>query len=168
MSRTRRSRPPGEGTGPTPAPSAPGSTAPLPPAEPLSSSTDPWPSNPEPSIMAEAEPSRVGAAPEVDPRPIPSAAYSSPPPRRSSWLPGLIGGLLGGAIVAVAGYWYTITQPFVPPVLTARLEALEATRPRLDSVAGEAASLRERSEVTASTIGNLQSRLASLEQAGAS
>jgi hypothetical protein len=118
--------------------------------------------------MAEAESSRVGAAREVDPRPIPSAAYSSPPPRRSSWLPGLIGGLLGGAIVAVAGYWYTITQPFVPPVLTARLEALEATRPRLDSVAGEAASLRERSEVTASTIGNLQSRLASLEQAGAS
>lgn len=95
--------------------------------------------------------------------PLPPAA----PPARSAWGPALLGGLIGAGLTAGAGYYYLNTQPFVPPVLLTRLEALEAGRPRVDTLASESATLRERTDAATSSIGTLQGRLAQVEQAGA-
>lgn len=104
-----------------------------------------------------------------DTTPPSSAAYrgADVPRERSIWPAALLGGLLGGGVVAAAGGWYVTTRPFVPPVLLSRIEALEAGGVRVDTLATDAGSLRERTEAAAGNIGNLQSRLAAVEQAGA-
>ena len=68
-------------------------------------------------VMAEPDEVREPVAPPV------AETASAPPARRGGFLPGLIGGLLGGAAVVGGGGWYAYERGPVKPVL----EQIETT-----------------------------------------
>jgi predicted nucleic acid-binding Zn-ribbon protein len=127
------------------------------------------------SAMNPTEPERT-YAPEPDPTldpvlgPERERVAGSPPPTVerergiSPWLAAALGGVIGGIIVAGGGAWYLASQPFVPPTVSAKLDALEQVRSQTQTMAGDVGALRSRVDGNASALGGLQDKVAGLEK----
>ena len=156
-------------------PAGKGGTSSSPPAAPDRRPSDPRGSGPL-AAVGEEESGRTGTRTDEAGAGIQSAGRGSgsppggPPsfaePQRTGGglFAGIIGGLIGAAIVGVGG-WYFILRDRLPTDLAARVQALEPLRDRVAAVDSQAAVLKTRIDATAQDFGALQSRTGQLEQA---